>query len=199
MQKIIKILTLPLIAIIFSIGLAGCNPSANYKIDFIVKGEVYAIVQTDGKTITMPIDPLQNGYTFVAWYWDNNTWQKPFTTNSLLDRPLTENYKVYARFNKNEIEENPHTCNGQYKCSNSECTKESEPVIEPSASFNGFTKVNDTIYSIKVSNTTEFLNIDGITEVSTGCTWVLSTNIFASNPIASKYATLEVGDNHYYV
>lgn len=78
--------------------LAGCHPF-NYELYFRVDGNVYATIITSGdEVISIPDDPVKDGYTFDGWYWDNNVWEKPFTVNSLLDAPISRNMSVYAKF-----------------------------------------------------------------------------------------------------
>ena len=81
--------------------LAGCGPFAtvNYKLYFRVDGDVYATISTSGdEVISIPDDPVKEGYTFDGWYWDKDVWEKPFTANSLLDAPISSNMSVYAKF-----------------------------------------------------------------------------------------------------
>lgn len=76
-----------------------------FKIGFIVEDAVYATINTKGEEVLkMPNDPEKDGYIFDGWYWDDGSWEKPFTANSLLDAPLSSNMSVYAKFVKNEIE-----------------------------------------------------------------------------------------------
>ena len=87
-------------------GLFACGGKVVFKINFIVEKEVYATVSTSGnEVISMPENPTKDDYTFDGWYWDENTWEKPFTANSLLDAPLSSDMKVYAKFNKNHTHE----------------------------------------------------------------------------------------------
>jgi uncharacterized repeat protein (TIGR02543 family) len=51
--------------------------------------------------ITMPDNPTKEGYTFDGWYWDNESFEKPFTADSLLDTPITNNLTVYAKWDIN--------------------------------------------------------------------------------------------------
>ncbi len=85
------------------VGLTACGTGINnFKLSFIVDNEVYEVIETTGnESITIPENPTKNGYTFDGWYWDNNTWQKPFTANSLLDAPISSDMKVYAKFTQN--------------------------------------------------------------------------------------------------
>ena len=59
------------------------------------------------------------------------------------------------------------------------------------ANFNGFTKVNDTTYSITVSNETEILNLSDIVSINEKSSWKLTTDIQANNVIPSKVASLK--------
>ena len=86
-------------------GFSACK-KVEFKINFVVEGNIYAIVSTSGnEVISMPENPTKDDYTFDGWYWDENTWKKPFTANSLSDTPLSSDMKVYAKFNKNHIHE----------------------------------------------------------------------------------------------
>jgi len=69
------------------------------QLRFVVDGQTYATIDTAGnEMIALPRDPVKNGYTFDGWYWDEGTWQRPFTANSLLSEPLTADMSVYAKF-----------------------------------------------------------------------------------------------------
>ncbi len=108
-----RLLTLILLAIsilTFSLGLVGCQmiPSTNSKkkINFIVDGEVYATVKTNGnESITLPENPKKVSYTFDGWYYDEFTWQNEFKADSLIATELTKNVAVYAKFSV-ELEHN---------------------------------------------------------------------------------------------
>ncbi len=86
--------------------LSACALSVSYKLYFRVDDEVYATISTTGdEVIKIPEDPEKEGYKFDGWYWDKGTWEKPFTANSLLDAPISNNMSVYAKF----VSENEHT------------------------------------------------------------------------------------------
>ena len=81
-------------------GLSACG-KVEFKVNFVVDGEVYATLNTNGEEIIkMPENPTKEDYTFDGWYWDKDTWQTPFTANSLLDAPLSSDMSVYAKFTK---------------------------------------------------------------------------------------------------
>ncbi len=65
-------------------------------------------------------------------------------------------------------------------------------------SFNGFEKIDETTFSTKVSNSSEYLNIARL--VTTKYEWKLTTDIQCKDEIPSKVASpLNIGDNVFYV
>ena len=99
MKKILSLIFVFVLTVAITLGLASCGKDVEFNVNFIVDGEVYATVGTSGEeTIKIPENPTKDGYIFDGWYWDNGTWQKPFTANSLLDAPLSENISVYAKW-----------------------------------------------------------------------------------------------------
>ncbi len=155
--------------------LSACK-KVEFKIDFIVDSSVYATVKTNGEEVVkMPTDPQKEGYEFDGWYWDNNSWKKSFTANSLLDAPLSSNMSVYAKWTT------------------------PEQVKGTQAEFEGFDKISETEYSMKVANSIETLSLSELVTVNSRSSWTLSTDIYGNQTTASKIASLVVGDNTYYV
>ena len=102
MKKLLSALFCLTIVLGITLGLASCG-KVEFKVDFVVDGEIYATVNTSGKeTIKIPNDPVKEGHVFDGWYWDKDVWNKPFTANSLLDAPLSENMSVYAKWTNSE-------------------------------------------------------------------------------------------------
>ena len=98
-NKIRSLLALVLCLSMF-LSLFGCG-SVEFEVDFVVAGEVYATIKTNGnETIRIPADPTKEGYIFAGWFWDYGEWTQPFTANSLLDAPLSSNMSVHAKFVK---------------------------------------------------------------------------------------------------
>ncbi|MBQ8840499.1 MAG: InlB B-repeat-containing protein [Clostridia bacterium] len=76
----------------------GCT-AVDFDISFVSDGQVVHTVSTSGsEAITLPNNPVKEGFVFEGWYWDKDTWQKPFTASSLLNEPLTANMSVYAKW-----------------------------------------------------------------------------------------------------
>jgi uncharacterized repeat protein (TIGR02543 family) len=83
--------------------LTACGRNVSFKIDFIVDGAVIHTIDTKGnEEIQLPADPEKEGYIFDGWYCDKDTWEKPFTANSLLNAPLSKNMSVYAKWIEDE-------------------------------------------------------------------------------------------------
>lgn len=74
--------------------------AALFSVILTAQGSVYDTVETDGRAISMPEDPVRENYLFDGWFWDENVWNEPFTLNSLFDRPLggSSEYRVYAKW-----------------------------------------------------------------------------------------------------
>ena len=169
-----RICCLLLIVLSFVITLTACG-KVEFKVDFVVDGAVYATVNTNGEeTIKMPNDPEKEGYIFDGWYWDKDSWKNPFTANSLLDAPLSDNMSVYAKWTT------------------------IESLTGTQAEFDTFEKTGDNEYSLKVSNSTATLSLDPFVSLNSRSSWSLSTDIYGNQTIASRTATLTVGDNTYY-
>ena len=91
------------IIILFCIFAFSACTTVDFKINFIVDGEIYATVSTNGgETVKMPDNPVKDEYTFDGWFWDKDTWAKPFTANSLLDTPLSSDMNVYCKWKEDQ-------------------------------------------------------------------------------------------------
>ena len=100
-QKIsLILLSLLMLVLMFS----SCGGVVEISVNFVVDGEAYHTISTTGEeAITMPQNPTKEGYVFDGWYWDNNTFQKPFTANSLLNQELNGDMSVYAKWTLEDI------------------------------------------------------------------------------------------------
>lgn len=96
-MKHIKLFTLAL-SLVLIFAFVSCG-QVKFDVNFIVDGEVYDTISTSGgAVIELPANPTKDNYTFDGWYWDKDTWDKPFTANSLLDAPLSSEMNVYAKW-----------------------------------------------------------------------------------------------------
>lgn len=70
-----KIIVLCLLLTIIA-SLAACTQVVEFKVNFIVDGEIYKTVNTAGEeAISLPADSTKNGYIFDGWYWDEDVWR----------------------------------------------------------------------------------------------------------------------------
>ena len=120
-KQLRKLSTFILILLALAVSLFSCVKDVDFKVDFIVDGEVYATVTTSGnEAIKIPENPTKEGYDFDGWYWDNGTWERPFTANSLLNEPLSADMSVYAKWKTGE---HTHTPDDWTVDKNATCTE----------------------------------------------------------------------------
>ena len=168
-KRFLTVLLASLMACI-AVSLFGCGKTVEFKVDFMVDGSVYASVSTSGdEVIKMPNDPEKSGYVFDGWYWDEGTWQKPFTADSLLNEPLSSNMSVYAKWKGDKLTFKTLTVND-----------------------------DNTVYG-KVSNSQTTFSFLNEIEIVGKATFVVSTDIYGINQIPTKTVPLEIGDNTFYV
>ena len=104
-----KIIVLCLLLTII-VSVAACTQVVEFKVNFIVDGEIYKTVNTAGEeAISLPADPTKNGYIFDGWYWDEDVWSRPFTAESLLTEKLTADMSVYAKWINEDITKRYYT------------------------------------------------------------------------------------------
>ena len=174
MKRFIPVLCV-ILAICSTFVLTACG-KVEFSVNFIVEGEVYATINTGGnEIIKMPNNPTKEGYAFDGWYWDENTWTRPFTANSLMDAPLSSDMNVYAKWTT------PDSVHGT------------------NIEISSFEQTGEYEYSITVPNQTAMISLGNYVGVNSKSSWTLSTDIAGNNTIASKTATLAVGDNYYYI
>ena len=199
------------------------NNSTTPYIRFIVNDTEYSKVQTKGnEIIVMPTNPQKDGYTFVGWFWDKDTWQRPFTANSMLNEPMNSDMKVYAYFEK----QHQHTYAKEWEYNNTyhwHASTCGHDIVSDKATHDfdanhicticsyqdtklhgveiktNTLSVDGTNISGKVSNaTTIFSFIDEIS-VADSATYTVSTDINGSQTIKTKTVNLAIGDNTYYI
>ena len=180
MKRKIRIIFVSMVALVI-LCLSACA-KVEFKVNFVVDGEIYATVNTNGnEVIKVPQNPTKEGYSFDGWYWDDSVWQKPFTANSLLDVPLSSDMNVYAKWE--EINDNP------------------PPVLEGNSA--DISSIALTIEGDKaalvVSNDTETFSFLNDITVAPNASYVLAKDIGCESLIASKTVALAEGDNTYYI
>ena len=170
-----KIVLLTTLVLFVALALAACG-KVEFKLNFMVEDEVYATINTNGaEVIKMPTNPTKEGFVFDGWYWDKDSWQRPFTANSLLDAPLSSDMSVYAKWST------PDSVQGT------------------GVEISSFEIVGENEFNLIVPNQTVTLSLGDYVSVNSKSSWTLSTDIYGNNTIASKTASLAVGDNLYYI
>lgn len=106
---LIKIIVLCVLLTII-VSAAACTQVVEFKVNFIVDGEIYKTINTAGEeAISLPADPTKNGYIFDGWFWDEDVWSRPFTAESMLTEKLTADMSVYAKWIKEDITKRYYT------------------------------------------------------------------------------------------
>ena len=163
-------------AVILTCIFAACNKvgaqEKTFTITFDSMGgsNVPSITIKDGETFVMPANPTKFGYIFAGWYLDAS-YVELFEEGISINGNLT----LYAKW------------------------KVPEPVEGTQAIFKDFSEISAVEYSTKVANTTTFIDLSDYVTVNSESSWALSTDIYGNQTIASKTATLNLGDNIYYV
>ena len=202
-----------------------CNykREAKPKIFFSVDDEIYSSVETKGnEIIAMPSNPTKAGYDFIGWFWDKDTWKRPFTANSMLNEPLKSDMTVYAYFEKTHAHtfDDVWTSDSKYHWHKATCehdliSNKDEHNFDSSrvcticgyrdTALHGVElktntlSINGANISGKVSNeTTSFSFVDEIS-VADSATYTVSTDINGSHTIRTKTVNLAIGDNTFYI
>ncbi len=99
MKKTIR--TLACLVFILSVVccvLTACKPKP-FTITFDVDGDVYDTRSTAGnEELTLPANPLKQGFIFDGWFFDKDEWQNRLTAETYLETELTEDVTVYAKW-----------------------------------------------------------------------------------------------------
>lgn len=131
MKKKVSILFGVILALVFAFALTACG-KVSLKLTFKVDGVDYATISTSGdEVIKMPENPTKDGFVFDGWFWDEGTWQRPFTANSLLDTPLSSDMSVYAKFTATEDVSHVHeylvkNVSSEYLATPATCTEKAK-------------------------------------------------------------------------
>ena len=61
-----------------------------------------SIIKADAP-LTLPQEPTKDKYEFDGWYFDNETFENKLTTNYFIGKQITQDYFVYAKFDRTEF------------------------------------------------------------------------------------------------
>jgi uncharacterized repeat protein (TIGR02543 family) len=86
--------------VLLALFLTACN-SITHNIIFESNGgsTVETLVVSTTSDFSMPTNPMREGYYFGGWYYDNTTFNDPFSINSFLSAPLSQDLVLYAKWN----------------------------------------------------------------------------------------------------
>ena len=157
MKKAIALLTLLFVVV----GTVTSCGNVKFPVHFMVDGEIYGTVSTNGnEKLSLPKNPTKEGYIFDGWYWDEGTWERPFTANSLLNEPLSAEMKVYAKW-RAEGEEPGGNDGGNTPGEGTEGGNETEPTVTDPTILVSSTKASKGASNVEI--TVAFRKNPGIT------------------------------------
>jgi uncharacterized repeat protein (TIGR02543 family) len=72
-----------------------------FDVNYLVDGEIYRTeVGSFASDVTLPEDPVKNGYSFDGWYLDDGEWNLPFSSETAKKKLNLADMSVYAKFTK---------------------------------------------------------------------------------------------------
>ena len=178
MKKISRILFFIIILVFAIIGLCSCGEEdiIEFDITFESNGgsDVAPIKTTGNATLSIPQNPTKDGYIFDGWYWDNGTFNRKFTANSLLDEPIESDMTVYAKW------------------------KSPQQVDDYLIAANDFEIEGNDLY-LEVSNATESFSFIDKLDFASEITYFVSRDEIGMDILVLKTLALNEGDNNVYV
>ena len=98
------------------LSISACDDTVEFTIYFDSNGgtEVLPVTTNGAETVAIPDNPTKEGCTFGGWYWDDVTFETPFTANSLMDAPLSSDMTVYAKWGVNQLSAKDFYVTGQF-------------------------------------------------------------------------------------
>lgn len=99
MKKRFLVVVAVIFVAILCLALFACKDKT-YTIDFdSTGGSEVASIKTNGKEeITMPDNPIRDGYSFLGWYTDKDVWEDLFTGSYMVEKPISSDITLYARW-----------------------------------------------------------------------------------------------------
>jgi len=93
------------ILLLTTLFIVGCSSTGSLELQLDANGglfssgqETYLLKTDDSASITLPLDPSRDGYTFKGWYFDKDTFLEPFSIDALQDKDLNESITIYAKW-----------------------------------------------------------------------------------------------------
>ena len=135
------VISVALLAFALLVGATGCGniiEKVKYDIYFDINGSTFDTVETGGnEAITLPLAPIENGYTFEGWYFDKGTWQDKLTADYYANKPLNDNVTVYAYYKAVPVTEYAITFSADGSTVGTVKTAGNETITLPSAPNKG--------------------------------------------------------------
>ncbi|MDD3947031.1 MAG: leucine-rich repeat protein, partial [Clostridia bacterium] len=108
-----KKVLLVILALVCVLGLTACDIDTIFNGEPITRsfeltfdymdGRATTTITTSGnEVVSLPDDPVREGYTFGGWYFDQGSWQKRLNEDTFLTNPIFINKTVYAKWEERQ-------------------------------------------------------------------------------------------------
>lgn len=129
------------IFLLFFMGLASCSKTNYHSIVFESNGgnNLESVTFSEDSTINLPNDPIREGYLFIDWYTDNNTFSNVFSEDYFTNNHSVKILTLYAKWEIITYQINYQLNGGTNHVDNpTEYTIEDQPLILKDAEKLGF-------------------------------------------------------------
>ena len=95
----IALCLMTLVCAIFALSSCDVLGIGKFDVNYLVDGEIYRTeVGSFASDVTLPEDPVKNGYSFDGWYLDDGEWNVPFSSETAKKKLNLADMSVYAKF-----------------------------------------------------------------------------------------------------
>ncbi len=80
--------------------IVACQQTISFNVSFNSNGgsEVQSITYTEGEIFIISQHPTKAGFTFVGWFFDQDTFEVPLTSTSWVDQEIKDDVTLYAKW-----------------------------------------------------------------------------------------------------
>ena len=82
--------------------ISACTATFQIQISFDSNGgtSVESIDFSTNETFNLPDNPTKDGFVFAGWYFDDETFEVPFSINTFLNNPISDSITLYAKWSE---------------------------------------------------------------------------------------------------
>lgn len=92
-----------LLTAMFTVGCSNNGETFDITLDangglFRSGEDIYQIKDTRTSEITLPSDPTKDGFVFIGWFFDDQTFSNPFSLDELAEKDFSDSVTIYAKW-----------------------------------------------------------------------------------------------------